>query len=171
MALIQTVRGYTPIIDQSVFLAANSSIIGDVYIGEHSSVWFNTVLRGDVNSIRIGKEVNIQDGTIIHCTFQKSITRIGDRVSIGHQALIHGCTIENQVLIGMGAIIMDHVYIPSSVIVAAGALIPEGVHLESGFIYAGIPAKKLKLIDPQQFDFSIRRTSENYRMYAGWFSK
>lgn len=168
MPLLQKVRGYFPIIHPNTFIADNATITGDVVIDKGSSIWYNSVIRGDVNSIRIGKEVNIQDGAIIHCTFHKSISIIGDRVSIGHRAIIHGCQIESDVLIGMGAIIMDNVYIPSNVIVGAGALITENQFLESGFIYTGIPAKKFKALDQTQFDFFIKRTASNYQMYADW---
>jgi len=168
MPLLQKVRGYFPIIHPNTFIADNATITGDVVIDSGSSIWYNSVIRGDVNSIRIGKEVNIQDGAILHCTFHKSICIIGDRVSIGHRAIIHGCQIESDVLIGMGAIIMDHVYIPSNVIIGAGALISENQILESGFIYTGIPAKKFKELDQTQFDFFIKRTATNYQMYADW---
>ncbi|MBK6573676.1 MAG: gamma carbonic anhydrase family protein [Saprospiraceae bacterium] len=171
MALIKSVRGFTPVIDPSCYLADNASVIGDVVIGAHSSIWFQAVVRGDVNSIRIGEQVNIQDGVIIHCTYLKSITEIGDRVSIGHRAIIHGCKIHPEVLVGMGAIIMDHAEIQSQVIVAAGALVPEHMVLESGFIYAGIPARKLKPLDAENFKFFIQRTADNYQMYASWFEK
>ena len=147
MALIKTVRGFTPQFGENVYLAENATIIGDVILGKNCSVWFQTVIRGDVNSIRIGDQVNIQDGAIIHCTYQKSITSIGDHVSIGHKAIIHGCEIKSRVLIGMGAIIMDHAIIEEHVIVAAGAIVLEHSNLESGYIYGGIPAKKLKKIE------------------------
>ncbi|MEP7195536.1 MAG: gamma carbonic anhydrase family protein [Saprospiraceae bacterium] len=169
MPIIKSVRGFTPVIPESCFIAENATIVGDVIMSENCSVWFNAVIRGDVNSIRIGKEVNIQDGVLIHCTYQKSITEIGDRVSIGHHAIIHGCQISSDVLIGMGAIIMDHVKIPSFVIVGAGALIPENTELESGYIYTGVPARKLKLLDKENFQFLIERTASNYQMYANWF--
>lgn len=171
MPLIKDVRGFTPSIDESCYIAENATIVGDVTIGADSSIWFNAVVRGDVNSIRIGKQVNIQDGAVIHCTYEKSITEIGDRVSIGHNAIVHGCKIESDVLIGMGAIVMDHAYIPSFVIVGAGALIPENMTLESGFIYAGVPAKKLKELDKDNFQFFIERTARNYQMYSDWFKK
>ncbi len=168
MPLIQKVRGYYPIIHPDTFIADNATITGDVVIERGCSIWYNAVIRGDVNSIRIGKEVNIQDGAIIHCTFRKSVSSIGDRVSVGHRAIIHGCQIESDVLIGMGSIIMDQVYIPSNVIIGAGAIITENQILESGFIYAGVPAKKIKKLDQEQFDFFIKRTSANYQMYADW---
>lgn len=169
MPLIKSVRGFTPQIHESCFIAENATIVGDVILSENCSIWFNAVIRGDVNSIRIGKEVNIQDGVVIHCTFEKSITEIGDRVSIGHNAIIHGCQISSDVLVGMGAIVMDHVKIPSYVIIGAGALITENSELESGFIYAGVPAKKLKQLDKENLQFFIERTAKNYIMYASWF--
>ncbi|MCC6815063.1 MAG: gamma carbonic anhydrase family protein [Saprospiraceae bacterium] len=169
MPIIREVRGFTPTIHSSCFIAENATIIGDVIIAENSSVWFNAVIRGDVNSIRIGSMVNVQDGAVIHCTFEKSITQIGDCVSIGHNAIIHGCNINSNVLIGMGAIIMDHTQIASNVIVAAGAVVPEDSILESGFIYAGVPARKLKELDKETFQFFINRTANNYKMYSKWF--
>ncbi|MBK9271191.1 MAG: gamma carbonic anhydrase family protein [Saprospiraceae bacterium] len=168
MPLIQKVRGYFPLIHPDSFVADNATLTGDVVIGPDCSIWYNAIIRGDVNSIRIGHKVNVQDGVIIHCTFQKSITVIGDRVSIGHGAIIHGCVIDSDVLIGMGAIVMDNVHIPSRVIVGAASLIPENQILESGYIYAGVPAKKLKPIDEKNFDFFIKRTAANYQMYASW---
>ncbi|NOT36988.1 MAG: gamma carbonic anhydrase family protein [Saprospiraceae bacterium] len=171
MPLILEVRGFIPKIHDSCFIAENATIVGDVEIGQKSSVWFNAVIRGDVNSIKIGSEVNIQDGAIIHCTYEKSITEIGDRVSVGHNAIVHGCKIESDVLIGMGSIIMDHAYIPSHVIIGAGAVVPENMILESGFIYTGVPAKKLKVIDKDNFQFFIERTAKNYQMYSYWFKK
>lgn len=169
MPIIREVRGFTPKIDSSCFIAENATIVGDVIIGADSSVWFNAVVRADVNSIIIGSQVNIQDGAIIHCTYEKSITQIGDRVSIGHNAIVHGCKIDSDVLIGMGSIIMDNAFIPSHVIVGAGAVIPEDMILESGFIYAGIPAKKLKKLEIENFQFFIERTAKNYQMYSSWF--
>lgn len=169
MALIRSVRGFTPQIGDACFLAENATIIGDVVIGNECSIWFNTVIRGDVNAIRIGNQVNIQDGAVLHCTFEKSKTILADRVSVGHNAIVHGCEVHENVLIGMGAIVMDLTVIESHVIVAAGAIVPENQVLESGFIYAGVPARKLKPLDPANADFFIRRTAENYIKYAGWF--
>lgn len=169
MALIKAVKGVVPKIADDVFMAENATIVGDVEIGSGSSIWFNAVVRGDVNKIRIGKNVNIQDGAVIHCTYKKTETHIGDRVSIGHNAIVHGCTIHPEVLVGMGAIVMDNTVIESHVLVAAGAVVLENSHLESGHIYAGVPAKKVKKLDPEQFHFSITRTADNYKMYAGWF--
>ena len=171
MPTILPVNGISPDIASDCFVADNATIVGDVVIGSGGSVWFNAVIRGDVNKIRIGKDVNIQDGAVIHCTYQKTETHIGDRVSIGHNAIVHGCTIHPEVLIGMGAIVMDNAVIESHVLVAAGAVVLENSHLESGYIYGGIPAKKMKALDPEQFHFSITRTADNYKMYAGWFQK
>ena len=169
MAVIREVRGKTPKIDETTWLAENAVVVGDVTIGHSCSVWFHVVVRGDVNSITIGNRVNIQDGAIIHCTYEKAATKIGDNVSIGHRAIIHGCTIEADALIGMGAIVMDHAFVPRKCIVAAGALVPENTQLESGWIYAGIPARKLKPISEDQETFFIKRTAENYIKYASWF--
>jgi carbonic anhydrase/acetyltransferase-like protein (isoleucine patch superfamily) len=169
MPLIQSVRGFTPAIGKDCFIAENATIVGDVILGDECSVWFSAVVRGDVNSIRTGNRVNIQDGAVLHCTYEKSKTILGNNVSIGHNAVVHGCTIHDNVLIGMGAIVMDLAVIESNVIVAAGAVVPENQILESGYIYAGVPARKLKPIDPANTDFFIRRTAENYVNYANWF--
>ena len=147
MSLIKTVKGKTPIFGKGVYLAENSTIIGDVEIGDYCSLWFSSVIRGDVNSIKIGNKVNIQDGAIIHCTYKKTKTIIGNNVSIGHNAIVHGCKIENNVLIGMGAIIMDRAIIRKNSIVAAGSVVLEGTEIPEGAIYAGIPARLVKKID------------------------
>ncbi len=169
MPLILPVKGVMPSIPASCFIAPNATIVGDVIIGEECSVWFNAVIRGDVNSIRIGNMVNIQDGACIHCTFEKTKTIIGDKVSIGHHALVHGCTIEENVLIGMGAIIMDNVYIGSNTIIAAGAVVLENTQCESGSIYTGVPAKKVKDISEELIHGEIDRIAKNYIMYSSWF--
>lgn len=169
MATIIPLRGFTPKIGQDCFLAPNATIVGDVEMGDECSIWFNAVIRGDVNKITIGNQVNIQDGAVIHCTFEKTSTSIGDRVSIGHNAIVHGCTIEEDVLIGMGAIIMDNTVVQKNVIIGAGTIVPENRVLESGFIYVGNPVRKLKKIDPEQYDFFISRTARNYIKYARWF--
>jgi len=171
MALIKKVRGLEPRIGKDCFLAENATIVGDVEIGNNCSIWFQAVLRGDVNSIRIGNSVNIQDGAVVHCTYEQSETIIGDRVSVGHKAIIHGCEIKEDVLVGMGAIIMDHVIVESNVLIAAGAVVLENSHLESGHIYAGVPAKKIKKISEDRFNNTIKRISENYSMYASWFKE
>src|SRR5690606_28879740 len=138
MALIREVRGISPRIGENVFIAQNATIVGDVEIGEKSSVWFNAVIRGDVNSIRIGKYTNIQDGAVIHCTYLTASTRIGDYVNVGHQAMVHGCDIQDHVLVGMGAIVMDHAVVEPYVIIAAGAVVLENTRCESGYLYAGV---------------------------------
>ena len=169
MAVILDVRGKSPRIAENCFLAENATIIGDVEIGNGSSVWFQSVIRADVHEIRIGKEVNIQDGAIIHCTYEKAGTYIGDRVSIGHRAIVHGCSIFSDVLVGMGAIVMDNAIVNSNVLIAAGAVVLENSVLESGYIYAGVPAKKVKILNPDTFQFFIDRTAKNYQLYASWF--
>lgn len=168
MALLLPVHGIEPKFGPDCFLAPNATVAGDVVMGSGCSVWFNAVVRGDVNSIRIGNDVNVQDGAIIHCTWQKAKTVIGDRCSIGHSAIVHGCRLHNNVLVGMGAIIMDHAVVESYVIVAAGALVLENSVLESGFIYAGSPAKKIKPISDDQREL-LDKLPDNYKMYAGWF--
>ena len=166
--LIKTVNGKTPIVPDDCYLAENATIVGDVTLGKSCSVWFNAVIRGDVNFIRIGDKVNIQDGAVIHCTYQKHPTIIGNNVSIGHNAIVHGCTIHDNVLIGMGAIIMDNCIIESNSIVAAGAVVLQNTTVVSGSIYAGIPAKKVKDIDQSDFLGEIERISNNYVMYSSW---
>jgi carbonic anhydrase/acetyltransferase-like protein (isoleucine patch superfamily) len=169
MALIKSVRGFTPVIGKNCYLAENATIIGDVIIGDNCSIWFNTVLRGDVNSIRIGNNVNIQDGAILHTLFQKSVVEIGDNVSIAHNAIIHGVKIASNVLVGMGAIVMDHTVIGENSIIAAGAVVLSNTIIEPGTIYGGNPAKKLKDIEPQQTAEMIKKIAKNYEMYAGWY--
>ncbi|MBK9929407.1 MAG: gamma carbonic anhydrase family protein [Saprospiraceae bacterium] len=171
MSIIKTVRGQTPIFGNNVFLADNSVVIGEVSMGDDCSVWFNAVIRGDVNFIKIGDRVNIQDGAVIHCTFEKSGTTIGNDVSIGHSAIVHGCTIHDKALIGMGAIVMDNAVVPTNCLVAAGAVVLENTILESGYIYAGVPAKKVKELSKENFEFFITRTANNYVMYAEWFKE
>jgi carbonic anhydrase/acetyltransferase-like protein (isoleucine patch superfamily) len=169
MALIKSVRGFTPKIGQNVFLADNATIIGDVEIGDDCSIWFNAVLRGDVNSIRIGNKVNIQDGTVLHTLYQKSTIEIGDNVSVGHNATIHGAKIENNVLVGIGATILDHAVIGSNSIIAANSLILTGTKVEPYSIYAGVPAKKVKDIEPEQTKEMINKIADNYLMYSDWY--
>jgi len=171
MALIKTVNNISPKISKSVYIADNATILGDVTIGEKSSVWFNTVLRGDVNSIYIGKNVNIQDGTVIHCTYNKSKVKLGNNISIGHNAIIHGCTIEDNVLIGMGAIIMDNAVIQKNSIVAAGSVVPAGKLIKSNSIYKGIPAKRFKSLDKIEAEKIIVNSAKNYVMYSSWYKE
>jgi carbonic anhydrase/acetyltransferase-like protein (isoleucine patch superfamily) len=171
MALIKSVNGNTPIFGQNIYLSENATIIGDVIMGDDCSVWFQAVIRGDVNAIRIGHRVNVQDGAIIHCTWNKAATSIGDDVSIGHRAIIHGCTLKNNILVGMGAIIMDHAVVEDNVLIAAGAIVLENTVLESGYIYAGIPARKVKPLSEEQFSQTVSRIANNYITYAGWFKE
>lgn len=171
MALIKSVKGILPLFGENCFLADNATITGDVIMGNDCSVWFNAVIRGDVHTIRIGNNVNIQDGAIVHCTYQKWPVTIGNNVSIAHNAIIHGCIIHDNVLVGMGAIIMDGAIIESNSIIGAGALITEGTRVESGSVWAGLPAKKIKDIDPGLLEGQVNRISRNYNMYAGWYDK
>ena len=169
MALIKSAKGKGPVFGNNCFLADNATVVGEVVMGNDCSVWFNAVIRGDVNSITIGNRVNIQDGAIVHCTYEKAKTIIGNNVSIGHNAIVHGCTLQDNVLVGMGAIIMDHAVIEKNSIIAAGAVVLENTRVESGTIYGGMPARKLKDLDPQQLKVLIERTASNYIMYADWF--
>ncbi len=169
MALILPVNGVSPTFGENNFLAPNATIVGDVILGDDCSVWFNAVIRGDVNSIRIGNKVNIQDGAVIHCTYQKTKVHLGNNVSIGHNAIVHGCTVNDNVLIGMGAIVMDNCEIGSNTIIAAGAVVTEGTKVPSGCIFAGVPAKKIKDISEELINGEINRIAENYLMYSGWF--
>jgi carbonic anhydrase/acetyltransferase-like protein (isoleucine patch superfamily) len=169
MALIKSCRGNTPVFGSNCYLAENATVVGDVVMGDQCSVWFNAVVRGDVNSIRIGNQVNIQDGAVVHCTYQKTVTSIGNYVSIAHNAIVHGCTIEDNVLIGMGAIVMDNAYIEEGSIIAAGAIVTQGTRVPAGTIYAGNPAKYLKDVSPDAAEV-FKRTAYNYVEYASWFS-
>jgi carbonic anhydrase/acetyltransferase-like protein (isoleucine patch superfamily) len=169
MALILPVQGKSPQFGDNVFLAENAVVVGDVVTGADCSFWFHSVVRGDVNAIRMGNKVNVQDGAIIHCTYLKAPTTIGNNVSIGHRAIVHGCTLHDDVLVGMGAIVMDHAVVESNVLIAAGAVVLENSVLEAGHIYAGVPAKKVKALSAEAFKDSIERIANNYVMYAGWF--
>lgn len=169
--VIKSVNGKSPQIPEDCYIAENATIVGDVVIGNSCSVWFNAVIRGDVNFIKIGNKVNIQDGAIVHCTYQKHPTTIGNNVSIGHNAIVHGCTIHDNVLIGMGAIVMDGCVVESNAILAAGAVLTQNTTVESGTIYAGVPAKKVKDINASEFGGEIERIATNYVMYSGWFKK
>ncbi|MBR9919705.1 MAG: gamma carbonic anhydrase family protein [Bacteroidetes bacterium] len=169
MALIRQLKGIHPKYGKDCFFAENATIIGDVEMGDECSIWYQAVLRGDVHSIRMGNRVNVQDGAVIHCTYERAPTHIGNNVSIGHRALVHGCTIEDNVLIGMGAIVMDHAHIPSGTLIAAGAVVLENSKLEPGYIYAGVPAKKVKKLDSEQSKDTIERIASNYVFYSGWY--
>lgn len=171
MATIISCNGKNPQLGDSCFVAPNATIVGDVIMGNECSVWFNAVVRGDVNYIRIGNRVNIQDGVIIHCTFEKNATEIGNNVSIGHNAIVHGCIIKDNVLIGMGAIIMDKCVINSNSVIAAGAVVLEETIVESNSIYAGVPAKKVKELSKDNLHEEIERIAGNYVKYSSWFSE
>tara|TARA_B100001939_G_C16758332_1_gene537187 strand:- start:134 stop:643 length:510 start_codon:yes stop_codon:yes gene_type:complete len=167
--LIKSVLGKRPLWGKDCFFADNATIIGDLVIGDFCSIWFNTVIRGDVNKIRIGNNVNIQDGSVIHATFKKSSTSIGNYVSVGHNAIIHGCTIDDFVLIGMGSIVMDNAKISSNTIIAAGSVILENTVVESNSVYGGVPAKKIKDIDQSKSKKEIERIAKNYLIYSSWY--
>ena len=171
MALIKSVRGFTPAFGENCFLAENATIIGDVTMGRDCSIWFNTVLRGDVNTITIGNRVNIQDGAVIHTLYKRSVTVIGNNVSIGHNAVIHGAKIEDNCLIGMGAVVLDNAVIGKGSIIAANALVLTGTIVEPGCIYAGVPAKKIKEVNPEQKKEIIERIANDYLMYASWYKE
>ena len=170
MALIKQVKGILPKFGKEIYLSENATVVGDVVMGDNCSVWFNAVVRGDVNYIRIGNKVNIQDGAIVHCTYKKTATAVGNNVSIGHNAMVHGCEIKDNVLIGMGSIVMDTCIIESNSIIAAGSIVLEGTHVKSGSIYAGVPAKKVKELDEQQTKILIKGIADNYVMYSSWFT-
>ncbi|MEM6523543.1 MAG: gamma carbonic anhydrase family protein [Bacteroidota bacterium] len=170
MAIVKSLRGFTPVFGEDCFLAETATIIGEVTMGDSCTVWFNTVVRGDVHSITIGSNTNIQDGAVIHCTYQRAETLIGSNVSIAHNAIVHGCTVEDNVLIGMGAIVMDHAVVKSGAVVAAGAVVLAGTIVEENSIYAGVPAKKVKDTGPEMMDV-IERTARNYPMYSKWFQE
>jgi carbonic anhydrase/acetyltransferase-like protein (isoleucine patch superfamily) len=171
MPLIKPVKGVSPTIPKSCWLAENCTVVGDVAMGENCSIWFNTVIRGDVNSIRMGENVNIQDGAVIHCTYEKTKVIIGNNVSVGHNAIVHGCKIGNNVLIGMGAVVMDNAVVGDNCIIAAGAVVLEGCTIDSGSVYAGVPARKVKDLSPELFEGEVKRIAKNYRMYASWFEE
>ena len=169
MPVILPVKGVMPQIPEDCYIAPNATVVGDVIMGSECSVWFNAVVRGDVNSIRIGNKVNIQDGACIHCTYEKTKTVIGNNVSIGHNAIVHGCTVDDNVLIGMGAIVMDGVKIGSNSIIAAGAVVLEDTQVAPGSIFAGVPAKKVKDISQELLHGEVDRIANNYVMYSSWF--
>jgi carbonic anhydrase/acetyltransferase-like protein (isoleucine patch superfamily) len=169
MPVIKKVRGKSPAFGNNVFIAENATIVGEVTCGDDCSFWFNAVVRGDVHYIKMGNKVNVQDNACIHATYEKSPTTIGNNVSIGHNAIVHGCTIEDNVLIGMGAIVMDDVYIESNSIIAAGAVVLEKTRVAAGSIFAGVPAKKVKDVGPELIKGQIDRIANNYVKYAGWF--
>ena len=169
MALILPVNGKSPQFGNDCYVAENATVVGDVVMGDQCSIWFQAVVRGDVHYIKMGNKVNVQDGAVIHCTYKKAPTNIGNNVSIGHRAIVHGCTIHDNVLIGMGAIVMDGVVVEENCLIAAGAVVLEGSYLESGHIYAGVPARKVKALSAEQFKDTVERIANNYTMYSGWF--
>lgn len=168
MSLIKSINGKAPSYPTTCFIAENATVIGDVVMGEHCSIWYNAVVRGDVHSIKMGDKVNVQDGAIIHCTYQKHPSIIGNNVSIGHNAIVHGCTIHDNVLVGMGAIVMDNCIVNSNVIIAAGAVVTQNTELISNSIYAGVPAKRVKELNASDFAGEIDRISNNYVLYSSW---
>ena len=169
--ILKTVLGKTPQWGEDCYFAETSTVIGDVVMGDQCSVWFNAVIRGDVHYIRLGNKVNVQDGVVIHATYKKSPTEIGNNVSIGHNALVHGCKVHDNVLIGMGAILMDDCVVNSNCIIAAGAVLTKGTIVESGSVYAGTPAKKIKDIDPSLLTGEVERIADSYIKYAGWYKE
>jgi len=169
--LIKNVRGFSPSYGSNCFFAENASLIGDVVLGDEVSVWYQAVIRGDVNAIRIGNRVNIQDGVVIHGTYESAATQIGNNVSVGHNAIVHGCTIHDNVLIGMSSIVMDHCVVGSNSIIAAGAVVPPNTVVPEGSVFAGVPAKKIKEIDPHLQQNEIERIAKNYLLYASWFKE
>ncbi len=171
MALIKSLRGYDPQYGENCFFAENATVIGNVTMGNDCSIWFNAVIRGDVHYIKMGNKVNVQDGAVIHATYEKSPTNIGNSVSIGHSAIVHGCTINDNVLIGMGAIVMDDAVIESNSIIAAGAIVTQRTHVKSGSVYAGAPAKLIKEISPELLEGQINRISNSYLKYSGWYKE
>jgi carbonic anhydrase/acetyltransferase-like protein (isoleucine patch superfamily) len=170
MPIILPVKGISPSMGNNCFVAPNATIVGNVAMGNDCSVWFNAVIRGDVNAIKLGNKVNVQDGAVIHCTYQKAATLVGNNVSIGHNAIVHGCVIADNVLIGMGAIVMDNAQIGSNSIIAAGAVVLENTVVEPGSIYAGVPAKKVKAVSAELISGEIDRIANNYLMYSSWFT-
>lgn len=171
MALIKTCRGFTPTYGDDCWFAENATLVGDITMGNQCSVWFSAVVRGDVNSIEMGDKVNIQDGAVIHCTYLTHKTKLGNNVSVGHNANVHGCTIEDNVLIGMGSIVMDGCHIESNCIIAAGAVLLQNTRVESWSVYAGVPAKKVKSLSPEMFKGEVQRIANNYIKYASWFKE
>jgi carbonic anhydrase/acetyltransferase-like protein (isoleucine patch superfamily) len=168
MGIIKSVRGFTPRFGENCFIADGAIVVGNVVMGNHCTVWFNAVVRGDVHSITIGDNTNIQDGAVLHCTYERADLVIGNNVSIAHNAVVHGCRVGDNVLIGIGAIIMDHAVIGNNSVIAAGAVVLPGTIVESGTVYAGVPARKVKDVTPELLEV-IQRTARNYPMYAGWF--
>ena len=170
-ALVRSVRGIMPQFGKNIFLAETAVVVGEVTMGDDCTVWYGAVVRGDVHYIKIGNKVNVQDGAVLHCTYQKTKLNLGNNVSVGHNAIVHGCTIHDNVLVGMGAIVMDNVYIEKNAVIAAGAVVLENTRVESGCIYAGVPAKKVKELSAEHFKDLNERIANNYVMYASWFKE
>ncbi len=171
MAIIKKLNGKSPVFGKNCFFAENAVIIGDVVMGDNCSIWYGAILRGDVHYIKMGNKVNVQDGVVIHCTYKKSPTNIGNNVSIAHNATVHGCTIKDNVLIGMNAVILDDAVIESNSIIAAGSVVTKGTIVESGSIYAGVPAKKIKDISTDLLEGEIKRIADSYIKYASWYKE
>tara|TARA_R110000796_G_scaffold35098_1_gene90411 strand:- start:4818 stop:5327 length:510 start_codon:yes stop_codon:yes gene_type:complete len=169
--MIKTINGKSPQIGEDCYIAENATIVGDVVMGNQCSIWFNAVLRGDVHYIKMGNKVNVQDGAVIHCTYLKSPTNIGNNVSIGHNAIVHGCTVHDNVLIGMGSIVMDDCVVESNSIIAAGAVVTKGTRVPSGTVFAGMPAKKIKEISTELSVGEVERIANAYVKYSGWFKE
>ena len=169
MALIKELLGKTPQIGENTFLAETATVIGDVTMGRDCSIWYNAVIRGDVHFIKMGDQVNVQDNAMLHCTFEKFPLTIGNNVSIGHNAIVHGCTINDNVLIGMGAIVMDDCLVESNSIVGAGSVVTQGTHIKSGEVWGGIPARKIKDISSELLEGEVNRIANNYVKYSGWY--
>lgn len=169
--MLKRLKGKTPQLGKDCFLAENAVVIGDVIMGDDCSIWYNAVIRGDVHYIRMGNKVNVQDGAIIHCTYKKAPTNIGNNVSIAHGAIVHGCTIHDNVLVGMGSIIMDDCVVESNCIIAAGAVVIKGTRVPSGSVFAGMPARKIKDIDPELSEGEIKRIANSYVKYASWYDE
>lgn len=169
MPIIKPINNIHPRFGKNCFLADNAVVVGDVIMGDECTVWFNAVIRGDVHYIRMGNRVNVQDGAVIHCTYKKAFTTIGNNVSIGHCAIVHGCTLEDNVVVGMGAIVMDHAVVEKNSLIAAGSVVLENTRVESGSIYAGVPAKKVKELSPEHFEQINMRIANNYVMYKDWY--
>lgn len=171
MPLIRKLNGYTPKTGKNTFLAETAALIGNVETGEECSIWYNAVLRGDVHSIRLGNRVNVQDNAMLHCTYEKYPLTIGNNVSIGHNAIVHGCTVHDNVLIGMGAIVMDNCVIESNSIVGAGSVVTQNTHIKSGEVWGGVPARKLKDISPELAEGEVQRIAKNYVLYSSWYTE
>ena len=169
--MIRSLKGVRPKMGTGCFLAENAVVVGDVVMGDECSIWYNAVIRGDVHYIRMGNRVNVQDGAVIHCTYKKAPTNIGNNVSIAHGAIVHGCTIHDNVLVGMGSIIMDDCVIESNTIIAAGAVVTKGTRVPEGSVFAGMPARKIKDIDPEHIEGEIKRIANSYVKYASWYDE